>query len=76
MTFAAGRAVLLFELSVAERPAVERHEGPPVGAREHAEAFYGLYEDAAAYGPFLDGGRYVVERDREFTDAVVEALAG
>ena len=64
------RAVaLLFELAVAERPTVERHEGPPVGVRPHAESFYGTYAGGDAYGPFIDGDRYVVERDREFTAA-------
>ncbi|POG53817.1 CCA tRNA nucleotidyltransferase [Haloferax marisrubri] len=65
-----GEAVLFAELSVAERPAVERHEGPPVHVRQHAEGFYGAYEDGDDhYGPFLDGDRYVVEREREFTSA-------
>jgi tRNA nucleotidyltransferase (CCA-adding enzyme) len=101
-TFAADRAVLFVELSVAERPAVERHEGPPVGVRRHAEGFYEAYADEgttgrgdggngdgatradgadgpddpdgarpspSVYGPFLDGDRYVVEREREFTSA-------
>jgi len=62
-------AVLLFELAVAERPSVERHEGPPVHVREHARGFYGKYADAGAYGPFVDDDRYVVERDREYATA-------
>ncbi|PSP18982.1 tRNA CCA-pyrophosphorylase [Halobacteriales archaeon QH_10_67_13] len=63
-------AVLLFELAVSERPAVERHEGPPVAARSHAERFYDTYiEDGDGHGPFVAGGRYVVEREREFVDA-------
>ncbi|QLH84580.1 CCA tRNA nucleotidyltransferase [Halosimplex pelagicum] len=71
--------VLFAELEVAERPAVERHEGPPVHVRDHAEGFYDAYADEAAapddgtagtYGPFLDGDRYVVERPREFRTAV------
>jgi tRNA nucleotidyltransferase (CCA-adding enzyme) len=64
-TVARDRAVLLFELAVAERPAIERHEGPPVHARDHAEGFYAKYEDADAYGPFIEGDRYVVERERD-----------
>ncbi|WP_436929318.1 CCA tRNA nucleotidyltransferase [Halosimplex halobium] len=69
----------LAELAVAERPAVERHAGPPVGVRDHAEGFYDAYADdpaapddgtAGTYGPFLDGDRYVVERPREFETAV------
>jgi tRNA nucleotidyltransferase (CCA-adding enzyme) len=68
-------AVLLFELGVVRRPRIERHEGPPVHVREHARDFYGTYADADAYGPFIDGDRYVVERDREYTSAV-DLLAG
>ncbi|MFC5368528.1 CCA tRNA nucleotidyltransferase [Salinirubrum litoreum] len=79
-TFADDRAVLLCELEVAERPAIQRHGGPPVHVREHAEGFFGTYADGeadsadaddppAVYGPFLDGDRFVVERDREFTSA-------
>jgi tRNA nucleotidyltransferase (CCA-adding enzyme) len=67
-TFARDRAVLLFELEVAKRPAIERHEGPPVHARDHAEGFYGKYADADVYGPFVQGDRYVVEREREYTE--------
>jgi tRNA nucleotidyltransferase (CCA-adding enzyme) len=67
--FARDRGVLLFELEVAERPAVERHEGPPVHARDHAEGFYEKYNDADVYGPFIEGERYVVERDREHASA-------
>ncbi|MFC7193562.1 CCA tRNA nucleotidyltransferase [Halosimplex aquaticum] len=67
--------VLLAELEVAERPAVERHEGPPVHVRDHAAGFYEAYADDdpeadGTYGPFLDGERYVVERPREFETAV------
>jgi len=61
---------LLFELAHAEIPAVERHEGPPVHVGSHATGFYEKYADGDAYGPFLDGDRYVVERDREYHDAV------
>jgi tRNA nucleotidyltransferase (CCA-adding enzyme) len=64
--FANGTAVLFVECEVAERPAVERHQGPPVGVREHATGFYAAYaDDKATAGPYLDGERYVVERSRE-----------
>jgi tRNA nucleotidyltransferase (CCA-adding enzyme) len=66
------------ELEVAERPAVERHEGPPVHVRQHADGFYGKYaDDPDAWGPFIDGDRYVVEREREFesADAFLESDA-
>ncbi|WP_248515844.1 CCA tRNA nucleotidyltransferase [Salinarchaeum laminariae] len=66
-----GDAILLVELEVVERPAIERHEGPPVHVREHAEAFYETYAtDDSVYGPFVDGDRYVVERPRDVTHAV------
>lgn len=67
--FADETAVLLVECEVAERPAVERHEGPPVGVREHAEDFYETYADSEADGPFIEDGRYVVERPREHRTA-------
>jgi len=64
-------AVLLFELATATLPAVERHEGPPIGVRQHATGFYTAYADREdCVGPFIDGDRYVVERPREWTDAV------
>ena len=69
-TFADQRAVLLAELEVAERPAVERHVGPPVHVREHAEGFYDSYRHSPAAGPFVDEDRYVVERPREYPTAV------
>ncbi|MFU1779862.1 CCA tRNA nucleotidyltransferase [Haloarcula japonica] len=63
-------AVLLLEFAVAKRPAVERHEGPPVHVREHASGFFGKYDDdPEVAGPFIDGDRYVVERPRAFTTA-------
>lgn len=60
---------LVFELAVDERPAVERHVGPPVAVREHAERFVAAYRDRDVTGPFLDGDRYVVEREREYRTA-------
>ena len=65
-----GHAALYAELAVAELPAVERHDGPPVAVRKHATNFYESYADEVdpdTYGPFIDGNRYVVEREREFT---------
>jgi tRNA nucleotidyltransferase (CCA-adding enzyme) len=66
----AGTAVLLVELSVAKRPAIERHEGPPVHVREHATGFHDAYaDDPDVAGPYIEGDRYVVERTREFRTA-------
>ncbi|WP_224270139.1 CCA tRNA nucleotidyltransferase [Haloprofundus salinisoli] len=62
------RAVLFVECSVAERSTISRHDGPPVAVRQHAAGFFEKYESADdVYGPFIDGDRYAVERDREFT---------
>jgi tRNA nucleotidyltransferase (CCA-adding enzyme) len=66
-TFADERAVLLVELAVAELSGVTRHAGPPVHVRDHAAGFDATYADRDVYGPFLDGDRYVVEREREYT---------
>ncbi|MFB6113530.1 MAG: CCA tRNA nucleotidyltransferase [Halodesulfurarchaeum sp.] len=63
-------AVLFVDLSVSTLPAIERHTGPPVHVSAHAERFFETYDDAPVYGPFIDGDRYVVERDREYTSAV------
>lgn len=62
--------VLLFELAVAQLPQVERHAGPPVHVRPHATSFYQTYADSDAAGPFINGDRYVVERERSVTSAV------
>ena len=63
-------AALFVECAVAERPRVERHEGPPVHVGAHADGFYGKYaDDPSVYGPFVEGDRYVVEREREFATA-------
>lgn len=65
------RSLLLFEFEVSTRPAIERHEGPPVHLQPHAKNFYTEYnDDPDVYGPFIDDDRYVVERPREFTDPV------
>ncbi|THE66408.1 CCA tRNA nucleotidyltransferase [Salinadaptatus halalkaliphilus] len=69
-TFTDETAVIFVELAVAERPAVERHQGPPVHVQGHAKGFYDAYaDDEDTYGPFLEGNRYVAERERTFTTA-------
>jgi tRNA nucleotidyltransferase (CCA-adding enzyme) len=68
--FADESAVLFVELAVSERPGFERHRGPPVHVRSHAEGFYETYaDDPDVYGPFIVDDRYVTEREREFTTA-------
>lgn len=65
------RVVFFLELAHATLPDIERHGGPPVHVEQHAEGFYEKYVADDSYGPFLDGGRYVVERERNANDAVV-----
>lgn len=64
--FARETSVLLVECAVSELSAVVRHDGPPVGVRNHAEGFFDTYAaDDGVTGPFIDtDGRYVVERER------------
>ncbi|MFB6152651.1 MAG: CCA tRNA nucleotidyltransferase [Halodesulfurarchaeum sp.] len=69
-TWAGERAILLVELETATLPRMERHVGPPVYVAEHAENFTREYANAEVYGPFIDGDRYVVERERDVDDAV------
>jgi tRNA nucleotidyltransferase (CCA-adding enzyme) len=60
-------AALVLECETATRPAIERHEGPPVAVADHAQSFLDAYADEESYGPFIDGDRYVVERPRDVT---------
>ncbi len=63
--FVADESVLFVECAVSKLSATARHEGPPVGVREHAEQFYEAYDTGEETGPFIDeDGRYVVERRR------------
>ncbi|MFB6146755.1 MAG: CCA tRNA nucleotidyltransferase [Halobacteriaceae archaeon] len=66
-------AALFVELTVATLPAVERHVGPPVHVGGHAASFFECYDDGDSYGPFVDGDRYVVEREREVRTAAAFA---
>ncbi len=68
-TMADETAVVFAELSVFERPAIERHDGPPAHVETHARGFYDAYAGTDTYGPFIEGDRYVTERPREFTTA-------
>ncbi len=59
------RGLILLEFNIAEQSRVERHLGPPVHVRQHAESFRSKYADADVVGPYIDDGRYVVERQRD-----------
>jgi len=66
-------SILFVELASGTLPAIERHDGPPVHVEEHATGFYDAYANEDVYGPFIDGDRYVVERERETRTAVAFA---
>ncbi|MDZ7688285.1 MAG: CCA tRNA nucleotidyltransferase [Halobacteriales archaeon] len=66
--FADENAVVLVEANVGEQSRVEKHVGPPVHVREHATAFVEKYDDADVVGPYIEDGRYVVERERKYTN--------
>jgi len=70
--FADKHAVVVIEANVGEQSRVEKHAGPPVYVREHATAFAEKYEDEDVVGPYIENGRYVVERERDH--ATVEAF--
>jgi tRNA nucleotidyltransferase (CCA-adding enzyme) len=65
--FADENAVILVEANVGVQSNVEKHIGPPVHVREHATAFVEKYDDADVVGPYIEKGRYVVERERKHT---------
>lgn len=67
--FADESAVVLIEANVGEQSHVEKHVGPPVHVREHSTAFIEKYEgeETDVVGPYIEDGRYVVEREREHT---------
>jgi tRNA nucleotidyltransferase (CCA-adding enzyme) len=65
------RCMLLFELMAETVPAVRRHIGPPLSARENAEKFLAKYVREEVFaGPYVEDGRYVVELPRRYTRAV------
>ncbi|NLZ30169.1 MAG: CCA tRNA nucleotidyltransferase [Methanomicrobiales archaeon] len=64
------RCMLLFELMVDEVPMMRRHIGPPLWSPENARKFFTKYVRGEVFaGPYIEGGRYVVELPRPFTRA-------
>ena len=59
---------MLFELSVAFLPRVERRVGPPVWEAEHAKKFVSSHPELLS-GPYVEDGRLVVEVARKFVEA-------
>jgi tRNA nucleotidyltransferase (CCA-adding enzyme) len=62
-----GIARLLFELEVWELSSVKRHPGPPVWEAEHVERFLSRHIETIS-GPYIQGGRAVVEISRRYTE--------
>ncbi|MDM7913282.1 MAG: CCA tRNA nucleotidyltransferase [Methanotrichaceae archaeon] len=62
------KAVLLFELDVWQLPRVSRRMGPPVWEAEHLSRFLAAHPHAIS-GPYIEGGRAVVELPRRYTSA-------
>ena len=68
--FSNSNSVFFFEFSSIEIPSIERHDGPPLSSQPHASAFIDKYTKTDAYGPFIDSDHYIVERFREFNNAI------
>jgi tRNA nucleotidyltransferase (CCA-adding enzyme) len=65
--------LLLFELAGGSVPHARRHTGPPLWNRQNADKFSLKYRDGTASGlisgPFVEGGRSIVEVRRRYTEA-------
>jgi tRNA nucleotidyltransferase (CCA-adding enzyme) len=62
----------MFELEQRVLSDVKRHLGPPLELERECDSFLAKYtdnNDDVIAGPFIDGGRWVVELHRKHTDA-------
>jgi len=64
--------VFVFELEQRVLPSVKRHLGPPLEREKECEDFLAKYahDGNVVSGPYIEDGRWVVELQRRFTDAV------
>ena len=64
--------VFVFELEQHVLPSVKKHLGPPLEREKECEKFLSKYahNDDVVSGPYIEGGRWVVELRRKVTDAV------
>lgn len=62
------KAMMLFELDVWQLPSVSRRMGPPVWEAEHLSRFLASHPNTMS-GPYIEGGRAVVEIPRRHTSA-------
>lgn len=67
--WAGSDCVLLVELNIGQQSRIEKHWGPPVHVREHAEKFKEKYTGTDVVGPYIEDGKYVVERRRKHPKA-------
>jgi tRNA nucleotidyltransferase (CCA-adding enzyme) len=67
--------VFTFELEQCVLPGVKKHLGPPLKREKESENFLSKYasNDGVVSGPYIEGGRWVVELQRRFKD-IVELL--
>jgi tRNA nucleotidyltransferase (CCA-adding enzyme) len=67
--------VFAFELEQRVLPSVKKHLGPPLKREKESEDFLAKYvsNEGVVSGPYIEGGRWVVELRRRFKD-VVELL--
>jgi tRNA nucleotidyltransferase (CCA-adding enzyme) len=65
-------SAFVFELEQHVLPSVKKHLGPPLEREKECEKFLSKYahNDAVVSGPYIEGGRWVVELRRKVTDAV------
>ncbi len=63
--FVDGKKVLIiFELETWLKPVFEKRIGPPIFALKNSKDFLKKYSDAP-FGPYIDGDRWVIEKERE-----------
>jgi tRNA nucleotidyltransferase (CCA-adding enzyme) len=62
------RAVMLFEMEVWQLPVACRRMGPPVWQAEHISRFLAAHPEPLS-GPYIAGGRVMVEDARQYTTA-------
>jgi tRNA nucleotidyltransferase (CCA-adding enzyme) len=64
--------VFVFELEQRVLPSVKRHLGPPLEREKECEDFLAKYvhNGNVVSGPYIEDGRWIVELQRRFTDAV------
>jgi len=64
--------MFVFELEARNLSSVKKHLGPPLGKESECEKFLKkhLYNSGTVSGPYIEDGRWVVEVQRRYTDAV------